>query len=101
MQEKLEKILDSSIQSTVYRLDSKTLALLDLIPSWLAWAEIECTVHVGLLKGRHKLILNSSSKQTTGARYSLSKYIYCVFRVRHCIHITYETFSKIPTTHCL
>jgi len=37
---------------TQLRLDSKTLALLDLIPSWLAWAEIECTVHVGLLKGR-------------------------------------------------
>jgi hypothetical protein len=29
---------------------SYSLALVNLIPSWLVWAEIECTVHVALQK---------------------------------------------------
>ena len=30
--------------------DSKLLAMVDLIPSWLVWAEIECSLHVVLPK---------------------------------------------------
>ena len=37
-------------KTTVYRLNSKTLALVHLIPSWLVWAKIECTVHDALPK---------------------------------------------------
>ena len=35
----------------LYKLDSDSLALLNSITFWLVWAEIKCTVHVGLLNG--------------------------------------------------
>ena len=58
--------------STVYRLDSKdisySLTLLRVFPSWLVWAEIECTVHVAL----SRLPISKSAKQTTGAQSLLS-----------------------------
>ena len=63
--------------NTVYRLDSKafamySLALVHSIPSWLLWAEIECTGHVALLKWPLKPVSTSLAKQATGIKSLLS-----------------------------
>ena len=61
---------------TVYRLDSKSLHLVNSIPLWLVWAKVMYTVHVAPPKTFHKLVSTILAKQATCAKSLLSFYMY-------------------------
>ena len=72
-----------SVKPTVYSLgqwaSSYSLALVHLIPSWLVWEEIECTLHVALPQ-RPKNLVQQSRQQALRV---YCQNIYCGTKTTH------------------
>ena len=88
---KVEKRNKFLLQAQYIYQDSKLVldysrALVNSIPSWLVWPEIEFTVsvYVTLLIRPINQFKPVSAKQTTGNKSLLSKYISCAFRWQFC-----------------